>query len=158
MLSAQVFAQAAEEAMNGLYKLALSILRSPPDAQDALQQALQKTWEKRTKIREETFQAYLTRVVINECRNIQRHRMRVSPQELPAIPAPEAPPDYQALYDAIAALPERYRLPIMLKYLNGLSEKEAARALNIPVPAFKSRLHRARQALRAQLDREVMFE
>ena len=158
MLSAQVFARTAEEALNGLYKLAFSILRNHADAQDAVQQALQKTGEKRAGIREDTFKAYLARVVINECRNIQRHRMRVSPQELPELPAPQAPEEYLALYAAIDLLPEHYKLPIMLKYLNGLSEKEAARTLNIPVTAFKSRLHRARKALRAHLDREVVFE
>lgn len=157
-MNPQVFAQTAEEALNGLYKLALSILRQQADAQDAVQQALANTWEKRDRIREETFKAYLTRAVINECRNIQRLRMRVSPQELPALPAPETPPGYRALYEAIGLLPENYRLPILLKYLNGLSEKEAAAALRIPIPAFKSRLHRARKALKAQLDREVVFE
>lgn len=158
MLSAQVYTQTAEEALSGLYKLAISILHEHGDAQDAVQQALLKTWEKRASIREESFKAYLVRVVINECRNIQRNRMRVSPQEMPDMPAPQASEDYQALYAAIDLLPAHYRLAIMLKYLNGLSEKEAAQALHIPVPAFKSRLHRARKALRAHLDREVVFE
>lgn len=158
MLTPQAYSRTAEEALNGLYKLALSILRRHADAQDAVQQALLKTWEKRASIREETFKAYLTRVVINECRNIQRHRMRETPQELPELSVHEAPAEYRELYDAIDLLPEHYKLPIMLKYLNGLSEKEAAKTLNIPVPAFKSRLHRARKALRAHLDREVVFE
>jgi RNA polymerase sigma-70 factor (ECF subfamily) len=158
LLSPQAYSRTAEEALNGLYKLALSILRRHADAQDAVQQALLKTWEKRASIREETFKAYLTRVVINECRNIQRHSMRETPQELSELSVHEASAEYRELYDAIDLLPEHYKLPIMLKYLNGLSEKEAAKALNIPVPAFKSRLYRARKALRAHLDREVVFE
>lgn len=107
MLSAQAFAQTAEEALNG------------PDAQDFVEQAMLKTWEKRASIREDSFKAYLTRVVINECCNIQRHRMRASPQELPPLPAPEAPPDYQALYNAIDQLPDHYKLPIMLLEATG---------------------------------------
>lgn len=158
MLSAEAYVKTTEAALNGLYKLAVSILRHGPDAQDAVQQALLKTWERRASIREDSFRAYLTRVVINECRNIQRHRMRVAPQELPTLAAPEAPEEHRELYEAISALPERYQLPIMLKYLNGLSEKEAASTLKIPVTAFKSRLHRARKALKEQLSREVVFE
>lgn len=68
------------------------------------------------------------------------------------------PPDYRDLYDAIRHLPEELRLPLLLKYLQGASEKEGALALQIPVTTFKNRLHRARKALRKTLDREVMFE
>ena len=50
------------------------------------------------------------------------------------------------------------RLTLLLKYMQDLSEKEAAAALGIPVTTFKNRLHRARKALRKTLDREVTFE
>ncbi len=68
------------------------------------------------------------------------------------------PPDYQELYDAVFALPEDLRLPLLLKYVQDLSEKEGAQALGIPVTTFKNRLHRARKTLRKNLDREVTFE
>ena len=147
----------AQEALPALYKIAMGILRSDADARDAVQQALLRGWEKKENAREGMLRWYLTRILINECHNIQRQRMRVFPAEtLPG--AEQMPPDYRDLYDAIHALPEDLRLPLMLKYLQGASEKEGAMALGIPVSTFKNRLHRARKLLRKSLDREVMFE
>ena len=157
MADRQEYERVAQEALPMLYRIAMGILRSDADARDAVQQALLKGWEKRENARPGKFRGYLTRILVNECRNIQRYRMRVFPAEV--LPAVESmPPDYQDLYDAIYALPEDLRLPLLLKYARDLSEKEAAAALGIPVTTFKNRLHRARKALRNTLDREVMFE
>ena len=122
-----------------------------------MQQALLKGWEKRESARPGAFRWYLTRILINECRNIQRARMRVFPVEAPPAVVTESP-EYSALYDALYALREELRLPLMLKYLQGMSEKEAARALGIPVTTLKNRLFRARRALKKALDGEVTFE
>ncbi len=157
MADRQEYERVAQEALPALYKIAMGILRCDADARDAVQQALLRGWEKKENAREGMFRWYLTRILINECRNIQRHRMRVFPAEMPPAVS-QLPPDYRELYDAIHALPEELRLPLMLKYLEGASEKEGAKALGIPVTTFKTRLHRARKALRKSLDREVMFE
>ena len=151
------YERVAQEALPMLYKIAVGILRSDADARDAVQQALLKGWEKKENAQEGKFRWYLNRILINECRNIQRRRMRVFPADMPPA-AEQTPPDYQELYDAIWALPEELRLPLLLKYIEGCSEKEGAAALGIPVTTFKNRLHRARKQLRKTLDREVMFE
>ena len=157
MADRQEYERVAQEALPMLYKMAMGILRCDADARDAVQQALLKGWEKKENAQAGKFRGYLTRILINECRNIQRHRMRVFPTEVPPAVS-ELSPDYQELYDAISRLPEKLRLPLLLKYAQDLSEKEAAKALGIPVTTFKNRLHRARKTLRETLDREVMFE
>ncbi len=157
MADRQEYERVAEESLQPLYKIAMGMLRQEADARDAVQQALLKGWEKREAAREGMFRWYLTRILINECHNIQRHRMRVFPVETPPRDETQAS-DYTDLYAAIHALPEKLRLPVLVKYLQGASEKEGAMALGIPVTTFKSRLHRARKALRKMLDREVMFE
>ena len=157
MADRQEYERVAQEALPALYRIAIGILRCDADARDAVQTALLKGWEKKENAKAGHFRWYLTRILINECRNIQRARMKVFPMEMP--PAVEnVPPDYRELYDAIFDLPEDLRLPLLLKYAQDLSEKEAAKALGIPVTTFKNRLHRARKALRKTLDREVMFE
>ena len=153
----QSFERLYLELLPGLYRLAQGILRQPADAQDAVQQAAIKAWLALNRLPPGGERAYFARIVINECRNIQRQRMRVFPAEVPPAVAP-TPPDYQDLYGAIFQLPDELRLPLLLKYAQGLSEKEAAKALGIPVTTFKNRLHRARKALRKTLDREVTFE
>jgi RNA polymerase sigma-70 factor (ECF subfamily) len=59
------------------------------------------------------------------------------------------------LNGALAALPDGYRAVLLLRDLEGLSNEEAAEALGESVPSVKSRLHRARMALREQLTRAL---
>ena len=140
-----------------LYRLAYSQLRSDADAKDAVQQTLLRTWEKRAGIRDDSLRAYMMRTLINECHNIQRQRRRVEyVGEYPDMASPPSA-EYCEVYEALALLPEKLRLPIYLKYLEGFDEKEAARVLGIPVTTFRGRLHRARVRLRTMLDREVIL-
>ena len=154
------FSRIAEENMQGLYRLSFSILHTRHDAQVAVQQGLLRAWEKRETARPEQFRAWLTRIVINECHNIQRRRMRVVPMdELPERAAPEEI-DAAAgeLKSAVDALPEKLRVPLLLRYMERYSEKEIAQTLGVPVTTVKNRLFRARRAVRAELDEEVTFE
>ena len=156
MVDDALWQRTAREALPGLYKLAISMLRQEADAQDAVQNALMKSWAARSRVQPEACRVYLTRIVINECRNIQRARMRTVPvEDFPDVPAPERE-DLTEVAEAIAALPEKLRLPLLLKYLQGFSEQEGARALRVPVTTFRSRLHRARTTLRERLRAEWM--
>ncbi len=57
------------------------------------------------------------------------------------------------------ALPERLRTPLLMRYMEGYSEREIAAALHVPVTTVKNRLFRARKALKKQLSgSEVTFE
>ncbi|CAN5611185.1 hypothetical protein BH23PLA1_BH23PLA1_34810 [soil metagenome] len=57
------------------------------------------------------------------------------------------------LHEEIARLPDRYRAPIVLCYLEGLAHEQAARLLGCPVPTLRTRLTRARKRLRDRLTR-----
>jgi len=66
------------------------------------------------------------------------------------------PPDLSAhrlLREEVSRLPDRYRLPLVLCYLEGKSNQEAAAQLQCPVGTIKGRLSRARQTLRERLTR-----
>jgi RNA polymerase sigma-70 factor (ECF subfamily) len=54
--------------------------------------------------------------------------------------------------DCIQQLPENYRTVLVLRDIEELDTDETARALGLSVPVVKTRLHRARQALRTLLD------
>src|SRR5271166_6404412 len=58
-----------------------------------------------------------------------------------------------ALHDEVNRLPEKYRLPIILTYLEGKSNEEVAELLEWPVGTVKGRLFRARNLLRSRLTR-----
>ena len=136
----------------GLYRLAQSILHHREDAMDAIQQAIEKAWKVSGRIRAGEEKAYISRIVINECRNIQRHRMRVTPRADLAGKEPEKADN--DLFRAISGLPEKYRLPLLLRYMEGYSEKETAETMKISVAALKSRVFRARNQLKDMIIEE----
>lgn len=139
------FARLMEESMPAMYRMAMSLLHRQADAQDAVQQALLKAWAARERARAGAERAWLMRILVNECRNIQRYRMRVSPVE--SLPEEIYTPPDTALRDAVERLPEKLRTPFLLKYMEGMSEKEICAALRLSLSCVKSRLLRARRAL-----------
>ena len=134
-----------------LYRVARSYLPPWEECADAVQEALCKAWNKRGSVVPERFRPWLTRIVINECRNIGRRRRRVQPVADVEPPPADEPPD---LTDELSALPEKLRTPLLLHYLEGFSLEEAAATLRVPIGTVKSRLHLARKALRLELEKE----
>ena len=57
----------------------------------------------------------------------------------------------RTVQNAIAELPERYRLPVSLRDLQGLSYEEISDVLNLPLGTTKSRINRARLMLKDKL-------
>lgn len=134
-----------------LYRVSRSMLSDWADCADAVQEALKKAWEKRSRAECSCFRAWLMRIVINECRNIQRRKRRMVPvAEIPQTIRSEVPDT--VLRDAVFALPEKLRLPLVLNCLEGFTVAEAARMLHIPVGTVKWRLFKARELLRKELD------
>ncbi len=154
MISKEEFETVCLECSPGLFRMAYSILRSTADVQDAMQQAILKAWEKRENVDPKRFKGYLIRILINECYNIQRIRRRTFPVEtFPEGEAAETPDT--GLHDALNAMPENLRTPLLLRYMEDYSEREIAQALCLSLPTVKSRLHRGRKQLRVMLSREA---
>ena len=68
-----------------------------------------------------------------------------------------SPEDWPELHEAIARLPERYREPVVLHYLEGLTTEEAAARIGCPEGTIHSRLSRARERLRGKLERRGLM-
>ena len=76
------FPQQALSAADAMHRVASGILREAADREDAVQQALQKAWEKRHTLREPAyFDTWLIRILINECNSILRVKKRVIPMD-----------------------------------------------------------------------------
>lgn len=135
-----------------LYRVCLSLLKKEADAQDAVQETLARAWERRAKIRKDSFGPYLTRVAVNCCYDILRKRKR----QVPVMDFPEEeaqiPQSDLDLKAAVEGLKDTLRLPILLYYLEGWTDQMIARALAITAPAVRRRLSRARKQLKAALD------
>lgn len=157
-MDAALFMRESEALLTPLYRISYSILRSQADAEDAVQQGLMKAWAAKERANPDKFRPWVTRIVVNESRNIQRYRMRVMPvEDMPGGQAFE-PPDLDVM-EAVYGLPEPLRVAFAMKYIASYKEKEIAQALRLPLSTVKNRLARARQLLRDKLtDAEVMFE
>ena len=144
----EAFEQAILMLTETMYRVCYAQLRQQADREDAVQEALKKAWEKRKCLRrEESLKPWLLRILMNECRNIQRKRAREIPSEQDISPA--CPPEAdRTLHDLILALPEKYRLPGVLVFMEGMTTLQAARALSLPQGTVHSRIHRARQILK----------
>ena len=145
------FVQELEAHSGMLYRVAYTILHNDDACRDALLDAALKAWEKRGSLREERFfRTWITRILINTCYDtIKRTRRIVSLEEIREQSTP--PPDL-TLSLALAELPEKLRLPLVLCYSEGMSYQEAADALHVPLATVRGRIHRAKGELRKQLD------
>ena len=143
----RTFSQLAMDCERKLYRVARTLLRSDADCQDALQEAILRGWSKRKSLREARyFDTWLIRILINECRNIQRKAAKVPTSESTPPPA-----DTSELYDALMTLDEKYRLVTELHYIEGYEVSEIASMLKLPSGTVKWRLSEARNRLKEAL-------
>ncbi|MBR3764676.1 MAG: sigma-70 family RNA polymerase sigma factor [Clostridia bacterium] len=147
------FVQELEARSGMLYRVAYTLLHDDDACRDALQDAALKAWEKRATLRQpQYFRTWITRILINTCYDtIKKRRRIVSLEEIREQASP--PPDL-TLTLALAKLPEKLRLPLVLCYSEGMSYQEAADALRVPVATVRGRIHRAKGELRKELDAE----
>lgn len=148
-----------------IYRLAVAILREERDAEDAVQDACLRIFERIKHYRAESaFETWLTAVVVNVCRDrLRRRQVRLA---FPLERLHEHPDGKdvstvaadrmrrQTLWSLVDRLEEKYRLPIILHYHEGLSCGEVAEVLTLRVTTVYSRLNTARVQLRAMLREE----
>ncbi len=143
------------------YRTACLVLRDPVEAQDAVQEAFLRVWRFRDAIPAgDARKAWLYRVVVNACvSRIRSERSRTGKDDgdlgletwPDAAPSPHDAAEHSQLAGdvvaALADLPESLRVPLVLRFYAGLSEKEIAVAIDRRPGTVKSRLYDARQRL-----------
>ena len=156
------------------WRFSTAVCGHAADAEDAMQEALIKTYRYVGRIREpEAFRPWLYRTVRNACLMGRRKkageptRLRSLDEVLPGTDGrarPDAPhpgknPEQLAdntalrrrLRKALRALPGRYRAIVFLREIEGLSTREVAKVMGMSEANVKTRLHRARLQLQADL-------
>jgi len=125
-------------------------------AEDAVQEALARAWERSDRgERIDSLPAWVTRVALNLAKSrLRRLRAEGRARERIAHAAVSAPVGTEVRLDierALAALPRRQREVTVLRYYLGLDVAETAATLEVSVGTVKTCLHRARRALAAAL-------
>jgi RNA polymerase sigma-70 factor (ECF subfamily) len=151
------------------HAIALRVLGNPHDAEEVTQDALVRAYRALAgyppdRVRDLRLRPWLATIVVNLCRNRLR-RARVSVASLepmleagfdPAIPSAESPARLldraiasEHLAALLADLPDRYRIPVVLRHVDDLSYAELAEILGRPEGTLKAQVHRGLAMLRA---------
>jgi RNA polymerase sigma-70 factor, ECF subfamily len=163
-----------------IYGLALHLLRDPAESEEVVQETFLAALEKLSTFRgDAAFGTWLHRVAANAALMRMRRRRR-APDTLAGAPVEELLPRFDSqgnlllqgpahdwskradeqlsdqqlrhsIEDAVRNLPDDHRIVFLLRDVEGLSSEAMAELLGITVAAVKSRLHRARLALRERL-------
>ncbi|HEY3249460.1 MAG TPA: sigma-70 family RNA polymerase sigma factor [bacterium] len=144
-----------------VYQIAYRVTGNPEDAWDAAQEAFLKAYRSLAAFRgDAAFSTWLHRIAVNAALDIVRRRPPQTPDSLDAVAAiPTEGQDRELerrelqrrIHQAIAALPPDQRVAVALRDVQGLSYGEIASVLQVPVGTVRSRLSRAREALRQTL-------
>lgn len=155
-----------EQLMNqygdSLLRLCYLYLKDAALAQDAVQDTFVKAWKKL-----DTFEGrssektWLCRIAVNTCRDYRKNRwfrfvdMRRSIEDIP-LPIQPVEPVVQEVYAIVKALPEKYRMCVLLYYWQEMTLEEVAQALDISKSAVHHRLEKAKGLLKTELERSEM--
>jgi RNA polymerase sigma-70 factor (ECF subfamily) len=157
---AEAYSQLVDRHYDRCARIAVRILGNREDAEEALQDAFLRAFKALGDYEDrERFPAWLTRIVVNQCRSLlARTRRReavfldVDPVSLD-LPTEALPPDghWPELEHALAQLPLEQREAVVLRYADDLTYDEMSRITGAGQSALKMRVQRAFVRLRALL-------
>lgn len=145
----EAFTKLMQTHMQTMYKVARSVLCSDEDVADAVQDTILCCWEKLGQLKEgKYFKTWMIRILINKCNDILRTRQRyVSDEGLPEPAAFDRHFDNVEWNEALKTLDEKYRLVIMLYYVEGFKTSEISQLLDISESTVRTRLSRGRDKM-----------
>lgn len=151
-----------------LYRMAVAITRSEPDARDAVQEASISAWRELPRLRSlERFDAWLDQILVNACRSLLRRSRRVRVREIELEPDGDRAEDrglgaamdpdateVDLIRRAFERLAPDVRSLLVLHYVEERPLAEIARVMGSPIGTIKWRLSKARQTLDRALEVE----
>ncbi len=175
MADQALFADQATPFIDQLYAAAVRMTRNPADAEDLVQETFVRAYRGFGSFQDGTnLRAWLYRILTNTFINSYRAAQRRPEQSelddveelylyrriggLEAASLGRSAEDElmdlftdSQVQDAVDALPEQFRLAVLLADVDGFSYKEIAEILDVPIGTVMSRLHRGRKALQKSL-------
>lgn len=166
------FEELARTCVDRVFALALRLVGDRGDAEEVVQETLLRAWRGIRGFRGRSgFPTWLHRIAVNEAhRNLEKgtRRPRTVPlgsEHLQVGSSPDHEPPRQAEYhelltaleSALFDLPLPYRTAVVLRDIDGLSTRDAAKIAGVGEAAFKSRLHQARLRLRTSLGDDALI-
>jgi RNA polymerase sigma-70 factor (ECF subfamily) len=143
-----------------IFRLSFSILHNYQDAEDALHEIFLRLYTQVSKFHgRASFWTWFYRLSINTLKNLFKKRSRLSlhsvnlknPPRIVKYPSKDE--EKEILTKILQGLPLKYKLPLMLREIDGLNYKDIAEILVIPVGTVMSRLSRARTILKKRFQK-----
>ena len=158
--NAQAFEPLVRHYQNAAFATALRYVRSRVDAQDIVQDAFVAAYCRLGQLRDrEHFGRWLMHIVANRCKDWLRDRRRTQPLDSAETALENAAAAEHAdqmrrleLQEAVDLLPEHYRSAVLMYYLSGLSYREIAELMEVPLSTVCGRLQQGRIRLRQLWD------
>lgn len=153
-MRAEKFCECIKKYRDDLYILALAILKNEADAEDAVSNAVVKAYEHRNQVSAlHKCKPWMLAITKNESLKLKKKRLYLPGDDVVESLAKPVRAHYDELWDILQNMKEEYRLTVVLFYYDGLSLRDIADVLDIPVGTVKSRLNRGRMELKAALER-----
>lgn len=168
---ARAFRELMERYAVSIYNLAYRFLRDPMEAENVTQETFLRVMLALPRLRVETpFKPYLFRIAVNLCHDLARKKRPTLFSEIETHDGAtsetltdDAPEVWERLaeaelaarvHTALSQLPAPYQTVLLLRYGEDFSYAEIAQALSLPLNTVRTHLRRAKQRLRAQLERD----
>ena len=146
----EAFASLMEANKTQLYRVAKGIVFQDCDIEDAIQETILQAWRGLSSLkRDELFNTWLIRILINECYTILRQRNKT----VELVPNQEGQFGETStdqsidIWNALKRLDTDMRTVLILHYFEDISYKDIARILEVPEGTVKSRLSRAKEKI-----------
>lgn len=152
------------EHADSVYRLAYRLSGNHQDAEDLTQETFMRVFRSLKNYKPGTFEGWLHRITTNLFLDMVRHRSKIRMESLPEdydrVPTEELTPDQAYDYhnmdplvqEALDALSPEFRVVIVLCDIIGMSYEDIALTLGVKMGTVRSRLHRGRTQLRANLE------
>lgn len=142
---------------NMLFRLCLITLGNESDAEDAIQETLIKYLQKVPEFKSpEHEKAWFIKVAMNKCRDILRYKSRHPVVDVEEIIAYTNDATDSGIIDALMTLPEKFRVVLILYYVEEYSIENIAHVIGKTTSAVKMRLQKGRRLLRETYQKEYM--
>lgn len=153
------FQELYEKYIDSALRVATATTKNQELAKDAVQETFIRVYKNLSSYNvEKNFEPWFYRILLNECNRLLAKESKVLTLTQPfdelefKITEDHDQEEFTYLYEAVQSLKDIYRIPIILKYLEGFSEKEIAEILDLNQNTVKSRLFKGRDALKRLLE------
>ena len=141
------FCRLMDEQVQSMYKVASAYLKNDEDVADAIQDTILSCYENLKSLKQNRyFKTWMIRILINKCRDILQRKKQITytdqMQEMPFYEEEYASKEWAQVLEP---LDNKYRLVILLYYMEGFNIREISDILDMKESTVKSRLQRGRK-------------